>query len=207
MMRISIFKKGSLLLARTQCGVSDLDWKQLGYELDFRARQYRCDGVLLDVTELDVMSSWAINRLRNIALSDMLKVRGPQTIITGIHSCATVAMIKLRFRIPEVGEVVKINDGLGCLRKISCGLSSPRECGGQIGFRTGSVHRSYAGRSGLGVWLTFGTQRQANLGRWPWPMDAWFGYCQWHVAVGCNREPSTVRTAGWSHFEDAPRGR
>ena len=206
-MRISIFKKGSLLLACTQYGVSNQDWKQLGRELEFRAQQYQSQGVLLDVTELDVMSSWAISRLRNIALSDMLKVRGPQTIITGIHSCATVAMIKLGLGIPEVGEIVKIDDGLCCLRKISRGLSTPRECSAQIGFRTGSVHRSYAGRNGLGVWLTFGTQRQTNLGRWPWPMDAWFGYCQWHVAVGCNSGPSVARAAGWSHFEDAPRGR
>ena len=206
-MRISIFKKGNLLMARTRCGVRELDWKQLGYELDFRTRQYRCDGVLLDVTELDVMSSWALNRLRNIALSDMLKVRGSQTIITGIHTCATVAMIKLGLRIPEVGEVVKINDGLACLRKISRGLSTPREYGRPIGFRTGSVHRSYAGRNGLGVWLTFGPPRQPDLGRWPWPRDAWFGYCQWHVAVGCDRGPSVTRAAEWSHFEDAPRGR
>jgi len=56
---------------------------QLRDDLSARVGQYRSRGVIIDVTVLDVIDSFATRTLR--AIAHMLRLRGAETVIVGIQ--------------------------------------------------------------------------------------------------------------------------
>src|SRR5213594_1954329 len=82
-MRVPILKQRDYLIASIQSVLSDTDLLQLRDDLSQRVGQFRSRGVIIDVTVLDVIDSFATRTLR--AIAHMLKLRGAQTVIVGIQ--------------------------------------------------------------------------------------------------------------------------
>src|SRR5213594_4095265 len=82
-MHVPILKQRDYLMASIQSAVSDDDLIQLRQDLAEQVGQYRSRGVVIDVTVLDVIDSFATRTLRSIAY--MLKLRGAETVIVGIQ--------------------------------------------------------------------------------------------------------------------------
>src|SRR6266700_2949832 len=82
-MHVPILKQRDYLMASIQSVVSDDDLIQLRQDLAKQVGQYRSRGVVIDVTVLDVIDSFATRTLRSIAY--MLKLRGAETVIVGIQ--------------------------------------------------------------------------------------------------------------------------
>ena len=61
--------------------MSDLDLVQLKDDLADRVGRFRSSGVIIDVSALDVMDSFATRTLRGIAHTT--KLRGAETVIVG----------------------------------------------------------------------------------------------------------------------------
>ena len=72
---------GHYLIASMQSALSDSDTEQLRDDLMERVGRFRARGIIVDVTALDVMDSFAARSLRTIA--HMTRLRGAETVIVG----------------------------------------------------------------------------------------------------------------------------
>lgn len=90
-MRVPVLKQGEYLIASIQSALSDQDLMQLRDDLAEQAGRFRSRGVIVDVTALDVMDSFACRTLRSIAY--ILRLRGARTAIVGIQPEVAFAMV------------------------------------------------------------------------------------------------------------------
>jgi serine/threonine-protein kinase RsbT len=90
---VPILKQGNVLIACIQAALTDNDLRQLKDELANQVGRFRSAGVVIDVSALDVMDSFATRTLRSIA--ETTKLRGANTVVVGIQPDVAFAMIQL----------------------------------------------------------------------------------------------------------------
>jgi rsbT antagonist protein RsbS len=110
---VPILKQRDYLIATIQSALTDADLIQLRDDLADRVGQFRSQGVIIDVTVLDVIDSFATRTLRGIA--HMLKLRGAETVIAGIQPDIAFAMVQLGLTLVGVGTVLDLEEGLAYL--------------------------------------------------------------------------------------------
>src|ERR671933_759489 len=71
-----------LLIASVQAALTDSDAERLRHDLMERVSRYRAHGIIVDVTAIDVMDSFAARSLRTIG--HMTRLRGADTVIVGL---------------------------------------------------------------------------------------------------------------------------
>ncbi len=113
MLQVPILKQGGYLIASIQSVLSDADLLQLRDNLADRVGQFRSRGVIIDVTVLDVIDSFATRMLR--AIAHMLKLRGAETVIVGIQPDVAFAMVQLGLTLEGVGTALDLEEGLAYL--------------------------------------------------------------------------------------------
>src|ERR671924_430773 len=114
-MRVPILKQGNVLIASVQSVLSDDDLLQLRDDLVVMAGQSRSRGVVIDVTALDVLDSYAARTLSTIAR--MLKLRGAETVIVGIQPDVAFAMVQLGLTLDGVATALDLEEGLALIRQ------------------------------------------------------------------------------------------
>lgn len=112
-MQVPILKQRDYLIASIQSVLSDADLLQLRDNLAARVGQFRSRGVIIDVTVLDVIDSFATRTLR--AIAHMLKLRGAETVIVGIQPDVAFAMVQLGLTLEGVGTALDLEEGLAYL--------------------------------------------------------------------------------------------
>jgi rsbT antagonist protein RsbS len=112
-MQVPILKQGGFLIASIQSVLSDADLLQLRDNLAERVGQFRSKGVIIDVTVLDVIDSFATRTLR--AIAHMLELRGAETVIVGIQPDVAFAMVQLGLTLEGVGTALDLEEGLAYL--------------------------------------------------------------------------------------------
>jgi len=112
-MHVPILKQGDYLIASIQSVLSDEDLVQLRDDLADRVGQFRSRGVIVDVTVLDVIDSFATRTLR--AVAHMLKLRGANTVIVGIQPDVAFAMVQLGLTLEGIGTALDLEEGLAYL--------------------------------------------------------------------------------------------
>lgn len=118
-MRASILKQNRNLIASVQGSMTDADMMQLREELASGVRRYRSTGVLVDVTLLDVMDSFAVRTLRGIA--QMVRLLGAQCVIVGIQPDVAFAMVQLGLTLEGTTTALDLEDGLDLLQSLNTG--------------------------------------------------------------------------------------
>ena len=116
-MRVPILKQGDTLIASIQSALSDEDLLQLRDDLVEQVGRYRSKGAIVDVTVLDVMDSFAVRTLRNIA--HMIRLRGAETVIVGIQPEVAFAMVQLGLTLEDVATVLDLEEGLAYLGRVT----------------------------------------------------------------------------------------
>ena len=114
-MQVPILKQGEFLIASIQSALTDTDLLQLRDNLVQQAGDRRARGVIIDVTVLDVMDSFACRTLR--ALAQMLKLRGAETVIVGIQPDVAFAMVQLRLSLEGVMTALDLEEGMAFLQR------------------------------------------------------------------------------------------
>ncbi len=109
-MAVPILKQGEILIASIQDALTDTDLQQLQDNLVERVGKHRSRGVIVDVTVLDVMDSFAVRTLRNIA--HMTKLRGAETIVVGIQPEVAIAMVELGLTLEGIATALDLEEGL-----------------------------------------------------------------------------------------------
>ncbi len=114
-MAVPILKQGDYLIASIQDVPTDKDLLQLQNDLVERVGRFRSRGVIIDVSLMDVMDSFATRTLRNVA--NMVRLRGARTVIVGIQPEVAFAMVQLGLRLDEVATALDLEEGLDLLDK------------------------------------------------------------------------------------------
>ena len=112
-MGVPILKQRDYLIASIQSILSDKDLVQLRDDLAERVGQFRSRGVIIDVTVLDLIDSFATRTLR--AIAHMLRLRGAQTVIVGIQPEVAFAMVQLGLTLEGIGTALDLEEGLAYL--------------------------------------------------------------------------------------------
>ncbi len=112
-MLVPILKQGDYLIASIQSELSDADLLKLRDDLVRRVSEYRSRGVVVDVTVLDVMDSFATRTLRSLA--HMIMLRGAETVIVGIQPEVAFSMVQLGLKLEGVDTALDLEEGLALL--------------------------------------------------------------------------------------------
>ncbi len=118
-MSIPILKQGSYLIASIQSAPTDGDWRELRRILAERVGKLRSRGVIVDVTILDVMDSYAARTLREIA--QIVKLRGAESVIVGIQPDVAFSMVRLGLTLGNVETALDLEEGLSVLNALTKG--------------------------------------------------------------------------------------
>ena len=113
-MKVPILKQGNTLIATVQSALTDKDLMRLRDELSLKVNQYRAAGVVIDITELDVIDSFSTRTLRNIA--NILKLRGADTVIVGMQPDVAFAMVQLGLTLADIKTGRDLEEGLKLLQ-------------------------------------------------------------------------------------------
>src|SRR5260221_830401 len=112
-MAVPILKQGPYLIASVQSALTDADLLELRNALVEKVGRFRSRGVIVDVTALDVMDSFASRTLRDIA--HMIRLRGAETVIVGIQPEVAFAMVQLGLTLEGVATALDLEEGLAYL--------------------------------------------------------------------------------------------
>jgi rsbT antagonist protein RsbS len=112
---VPILKQGEYLIASIQSALTDADLTQLRERMGERVGRFRSKGVIVDVTALDVLDSFAVRTLRDLAHTTGL--RGAETVIVGIQPEVAFAMVQLGLNLNGVGVALDLEEGLEFLAK------------------------------------------------------------------------------------------
>jgi rsbT antagonist protein RsbS len=107
---VPILKQGEFLIATFQAALSDADLKNLRIGLVQQVVRFRSRAVIVDVTAMDVMDSFASRTLREIA--QMIRLRGAETVIVGIQPEVAFAMVQLGLTLEGVATALDLEEGL-----------------------------------------------------------------------------------------------
>ncbi len=114
-MAVPILKQNQYLIASIQDVPTANDLLQLQNQLVERVGRLRSRGVIIDVSLLDVMDSFATRTLRSMA--KMVRLRGARTVIVGIQPEVAFAMVQLGLGLDEVETALDLEEGLELLEK------------------------------------------------------------------------------------------
>ncbi len=109
-MEVPILKQGDFLIATIQAALTDADLMQLRSALVHQVVRVRSMAVIVDVTALDVMDSFATRTLREIA--HMIRLRGAETVIVGIQPEVAMSMVQLGLTLEGVTTCLDLEEGL-----------------------------------------------------------------------------------------------
>jgi rsbT antagonist protein RsbS len=110
---IPILKLGDRLIASIQSTLTDEDLTRLKDDLANQVGDLRSRGVIVDVTAADVVDSFTIRTLLDIA--HVSKLRGADTVIVGLRPEVAFAMVQLGLRLDGVDTGLDLEEGLAIL--------------------------------------------------------------------------------------------
>ena len=114
-MEVPILKQSHYLIASIQAALTDADLLHLRDALAEKVGRFRSRGVIVDVTALDVMDSFAPRTLRDLA--HMIRLRGAETVIVGIQPEVALAMVQLGLTLEGVATALDLEEGLAFLNE------------------------------------------------------------------------------------------
>jgi len=114
-MPVPILKQGTILIASVQAALTDSDAERLRHDLMERVSLYRAHGIIVDVTAIDVMDSFAARSIRTIA--HMTRLRGADTVIVGLQPEVAFAMVQLGLMFDDMYTALDLEEGLALLNR------------------------------------------------------------------------------------------
>lgn len=112
-MPVPILKQGDVLIASVQAALSDSELRQLENDVAHKVGLFRSRGVIIDVTVLDVLDSYATRMLRTMAQTTRL--RGARIVIVGIQPDVAFAMVQLGLTLDGIDTALDLEEGMTML--------------------------------------------------------------------------------------------
>jgi rsbT antagonist protein RsbS len=114
-MGVPVLKQGDTLIVTIQAALDDEELEDLRAELAERVGTHRAKGLIVDVSALDVMDSFATRTLLGIAKVGSL--RGAHAIICGIQPDVAFAMVQLGLLLEGVETALDLDDAMLLLQQ------------------------------------------------------------------------------------------
>ena len=117
-MPVPILKQGNCLIVSIQSMLTDRDWQDLLQQLLKQVGRFRSQGIVVDITALDVLDSFATRTLRTIV--DATRLRGAETVLVGVQPDVALAMVRLGLtaRFQDVATALDLEEGLEVLSSL-----------------------------------------------------------------------------------------
>ena len=109
-MPVPILKQGPYLVASIQDALSDGEVLEIQDNLLKQIGEIRARGIIVDVTAMDVIDSFAARSLRTVALTTRL--RGAEMVIVGIQPDVAFAMVQFGLLMDDVNTALDLEEGL-----------------------------------------------------------------------------------------------
>jgi rsbT antagonist protein RsbS len=113
---IPILKQGRTLIVSLQSEPTDAEFVELQQELAERVTTTHANGVLIDVTALEVLDSFATRTLREVAQT--VTLCGARAAIVGVQPEVAFAMAQLGLSLEGTLTALDLEDGLGLLHNL-----------------------------------------------------------------------------------------
>lgn len=110
-----ILRQGTCLLAAVQDALSDAELRDLQQRLAEQVGDRAVRGVVIDVTVLDVIDSFATRILSTI--TSTLRLRGAAVVIVGIQPEVAFAMVQLGLTLDGVPTALDLDAGLALIQE------------------------------------------------------------------------------------------
>jgi rsbT antagonist protein RsbS len=127
-MPVPILKQGQILIATVRAALSDSDTERFRDVLMQRVNESRAKGIIVDITALDVLDSFAARSLQTIAR--MTRLRGADTVIVGVQPEVAFAMVQLGLAFENMDTALDLEEGLALLNQK---LELDKSTGGRSG--------------------------------------------------------------------------
>ncbi len=128
-MPVPILKQGQILIATVRNALSDSDTELFRERLMQSVTEYRAQGIIVDVTAIDVLDSFAARSLQTIAR--MTRLRGADTVIVGLQPEVAFSMVQLGILFEDMDTALDLEEGLALLnRRLASRKSIGRDGGG-----------------------------------------------------------------------------
>ena len=108
--QVPILKLGRHLVIAVEGELTDSGWARVRDDVVRRAAEHRSRGVVVDISGMDVMDSYATRVLDGIA--KVLRLSGAETVIVGVHPGVAFAMARLGLRLDSAGTALDLEEGI-----------------------------------------------------------------------------------------------
>jgi len=108
-----ILKQGDVLIVSILDSLTDRDFLQIRDELAEKVGRLRSRGVVIDVSAVDIMDSFATRTLRGIGQT--ARLRGAETVIVGIQPEVAFAMVQLGLTLDGVATALDLEEAMELL--------------------------------------------------------------------------------------------
>ena len=115
MERIPILRMGRTLLVTIQVDMHDQLALQLQDDLTARIVKDRANGVLIDISSLDVVDSFIGRMISNIAA--MSSVLDARTVVVGMQPAVAITLVELGLELEGVRTALNVEKGMALLRE------------------------------------------------------------------------------------------
>jgi rsbT antagonist protein RsbS len=123
--KIPILTMGRFLLVSIQVDMHDRLAMALQDDLTARVVSDRAEGVLIDISSLEVVDSFIGRMLGNIA--SMTRTLGAETVVVGMRPAVAITIVELGLSLENVHTALNVNKGMAML---TLRLESPAEAPG-----------------------------------------------------------------------------
>ena len=117
--RIPIYKIGSNLLVSIQIDLADRDALALQDDLSNRIVETQANGVVIDISALELVDSFIGRMLSTIAA--VSRVLDARTVVVGMRPAVAITLVELGLSLPGVETALDVERGL---RKIAASVGA-----------------------------------------------------------------------------------
>lgn len=115
--RVSILSQGQHLIVSIHTALDDGEMTRLRQDLVDMVGRRRARGVIIDVSTLDVLDSFATRTLGQMAHVSRLK--GAETVVVGIAPEVAIAMVQLSLQVDFTHTALDLEEGLDLLDQLT----------------------------------------------------------------------------------------
>jgi rsbT antagonist protein RsbS len=126
-LRVSILSQGRYLIVSIHTALDDSQMTRLQTELIEQVGRQRSRGIIVDVSTLDVLDSFATRTL--VQLAEVARLRGAETVIVGIGPEVAIAMVQLSLQVTFVPTALDLEEGLVRLGELTGDLEEADRLG------------------------------------------------------------------------------
>lgn len=115
---VSILRQGPYLVASIHTALDDAQMVRFRSDLVEAVGQRKARGVVIDVSDLDVLDSFGAGTVRDTV--EMVRLRGASSVMVGVQPDVAYAMTRLGMGIGSVRTALDLEEGLDLLARSTC---------------------------------------------------------------------------------------